>query len=147
MGFKELTADPNLYVKNFVLGGKPQQIILGVYVDDCLAAFSSHEATEWYMERLGKRFPVNPNSTGEITMEKPGLVLSMEVKYDRAAGVLTLRQNGATEALAAKIGVIDEPTRSQPITTAIQLPKLKVAEISQTESLSIVGSCLHICQV
>ena len=80
MGFKELTADPNLYVKNFVLGGKPQQIILGVYVDDCLAAFSSHEAMECYMERLGKQFPVN-----EITMEKPGLVLSMEVKYDRAA--------------------------------------------------------------
>jgi hypothetical protein len=80
MGFKELTTDPNLYVKNFVLGGKPQQIILGVYVDDCLAAFSSHEAMECYMERLGKQFPVN-----EITMEKPGLVLSMEVKYDPAA--------------------------------------------------------------
>ena len=75
MGFKELTTDPNLYVKDSVLGGKPQQIILGVYVDDCLAAFSSHEAMEWYMERLGKRFPVNPNSTGEITMDKPGLVL------------------------------------------------------------------------
>ena len=147
MGFKELTADPNLYVKNFVLGGKPQQIILGVYVDDCLAAFSSHEAMEWYMERLGKRFPVNPNSTGEITMEKPGLVLSMEVKYDRAAGILTLRQKGAIEALATKIGVIDKPPRSLPITAAMQLPKLKVAEISQTEYLSIVGSCLHICQV
>jgi hypothetical protein len=147
MGFKELTADPNLYVKDFVLGGKPQQIILGVYVDDCLAAFSSHEAMEWYMERLGKRFPVNPNSTGEITMEKPGLVLSMEVKYDRAAGVLTLRQKGAIEALAEKVGVIGMPPRSLPITAAIQLPKLKVAEISQTEYLSIVGSCLHICQV
>jgi hypothetical protein len=147
MGFTELTADPNLYVKNFVLGGKPQQIILGVYVDDCLAAFSSHEAMEWYMERLEKRFPVNPNSTGEITMEKPGLVLSMEVKYDRAAGILTLRQKGAIEALAAKIGVIGMPPRSLPITAAIQLPKLKVAEISQTEYLSIVGSCLHICQV
>ena len=80
MGFKKLTTDPNLYVKNFVLGSKPQQIILGVYVDDCLAAFSSHEAMECYMERLGKQFPVN-----EITMEKPGLVLSMEVKYDPAA--------------------------------------------------------------
>ena len=64
----------------FVLGGKPQQIILGVYMDDCLAAFSSHEATDYYMERLGKQFPVS-----EITIEKPGLVLSMKVKYDRAA--------------------------------------------------------------
>jgi hypothetical protein len=80
MGFKELTTDPNLYVKDSVLGGKPQQIILGVYMDDCLAAFSSHEATDYYMERLGKQFPVS-----EITMEKPGLVLSMKVKYDRAA--------------------------------------------------------------
>ena len=64
----------------FVLGGEPQQIILGVYVDDCLAAFSSHEATDYYMERLGKQFPVS-----EITMDKPGLVISMKVKYDRAA--------------------------------------------------------------
>ena len=47
MGFKELTTDPNLYVKDSVLGGKPQQIILGVYMDDCLAAFSSHEATDY----------------------------------------------------------------------------------------------------
>jgi hypothetical protein len=147
MGFRELTADPNLYVKNFVLDGKPQQIVLGVYVDDCLAAFSSREAKEWYMERLGKRFPVNPNSTGDITMEKPGLVLSMEVKYDRAAGIVTLRQKGAIEALAAKVGVTGMPPRSLPITAAIQLPKLKVAEVSQTEYLSIVGSCLHICQV
>ena len=51
-----------------------------MYVDDCLAAFSSHEAADYYMEQLGKQFPVN-----EITMEKPGLVLSVEVKYDRAA--------------------------------------------------------------
>ena len=70
------------------------------------------------MERLRKRFPVNPNITGEITMGKPGSVLSMEVKYDRAAGVLTLRQKGAIEALAAKIGVIDKPPRSLPITAA-----------------------------
>jgi hypothetical protein len=40
-------------------------------------------------------------------VEKLGLVLFMEIKYDRAAGVLTLRQKGAIEALAAKIGVID----------------------------------------
>ncbi len=71
----------------------------------------------------------------------------MEVKYDRAAGVLTLRQKGSIEALAAKIGVNGMHPRSLQTTAAIQLPKLKVAEISQTEYLSIVGSCLHISQV
>ena len=80
MGFKELTTDPNLYVKDSVLGGKPQQIILGVYVDDSLAAFSSRETADYYVERLGKQFPVS-----ETTMDKPGLVISMKVKYDRAA--------------------------------------------------------------
>jgi hypothetical protein len=98
IGFKELPTDPNLYVKNFALGGEPQQIILGVYVDDCMAAFSSHETMEWYTERLRKRFPVNPNSTG----------------------------------------VIDKPPRSLPITAAIQLPMLKVAEISQAEYLKVL---------
>ncbi len=42
MGFKELTIDPN--VKNFVLGGKPEHIVLSMYLDDCFVAFSSHEA-------------------------------------------------------------------------------------------------------
>ncbi len=67
-------------------------------------------------------------------MEKPGSVLFLEVKYDGAAEVLTLRQKGATEALVAKIGVLNKPPRSLPITATsygIQLPKLKVAEISQ----------------
>ena len=54
---------------------------------------------------------------------------------------------GAIEALAAKVGVIDKPPRLLPMATGTQLPKLKVAEVNQTEYLSIVGSCLHIRQV
>ncbi len=48
-----------------------------------------------------------------------------------------LRQKGAIEVLTSEIGVTDKPPSSLPITTAIQLPKMKVAEISQMEYIKI----------
>jgi hypothetical protein len=107
MGFKQFTGEPNLYRKVFTLNGKKEEILIGIYVDDCLIAASSEEARRWYMDRLSQRFPVNEKSSGLITVNDPGLVLSSE----------------------------------------FNLPKLKTAEVSQKEYLSIIGSCLHISQV
>jgi hypothetical protein len=147
MGFTEMTGEPNMYRKEFELNGKKEELILGQYVDDCLLAASSEEARRWFMERLEKRFPVNPKSTGVISFETPGLVLSMNVRYDAKKGVLQFDQKNAITALAEKIGVAELPPRSLPISDTVDLPKLDKAEVSQTEYLSIVGSCLHICQV
>ncbi len=99
------------------------------------------------MDRLQARFPVNPKSTGVITFDSPGLILSMRVRYDRDRGHLEFDQRAAIQALAAKYGVADLKPRSMPITLAVRLPKLAKPEIDPHEYLSIVGSCLHISQV
>ena len=147
MGFTEMTGEPNLYRKTFVLNGRAEELLLGQYVDDCVLASSSNEARLWFMERLEKRFPVNPKSSGLITFDTPGLVLSMHVRYDQEKGVLQFDQHDAIVAIARKIKVTDLPPRSLPITDTVDLPKLERAEVSQTDYLSVVGSCLHICQV
>ena len=146
-GFKEMTGEPNMYRKVFELNGRREEIILGQYVDDCLIASSSENARRWFMSKLEKRFPVNPKSSGIISINTPGLVLSMHVRYDIDKGILQLDQHDAIAALAKRIGVTDSAPRSLPITDTTILPKLDKAEVSQTEYLSIVGSCLHICQV
>jgi len=147
MGFKELTGDSNVYRKTFVLNGRAEEIIIGTYVDDSLILASSPEAREWLMVRMNQRFPVNPNSTGTISFEEPGLILSMNVRYDIVKGILQFDQRQSIEALAAKLGLVGAAPRSLPIAPDCDLPKLKTAEVDVIEYLSIIGSCLHICQV
>ena len=147
MGFTEFTGEPNMYRKVFELNGKREEIILGVYVDDLIIGSSSHEARLWFMNHLEARFPVNAKSTGVITFDQPGLVLSMHVRYDRERGILQIDQRSAIKALAAKYGVLDLPPRSMPIKPSVKLPKLSTAEVDPIQYLSIVGSCLHLSQV
>ena len=147
MGFVELTGESNLYRKVFKLNGKDEEILIGNYVDDNLMAFSSEAAQDWFMERFSSRFPVNPNSTGNITFDRPGLLLSMNIRYDRAKGILQFDQQNSIDALAAKYSVMDLPRRSMPITPSVTLHKQEKATVDVTEYLSIVGSCLHIAQV
>ena len=98
------------------------------------------------MSRLEARFPVNPKSTGVISFDSPGLVLSMQIRYDRNKG-LQFDQRSRIQSLAAKYGVKDLYRRTMPITPAVDLPKLAVAEVDPNEYLSIIGSCLHISQM
>ena len=147
MGFHELTGDNSLYRKRFILNGREETILLGCYVDDCVICCSSEEARQYFMKRLEHRFPVNAKSTGVIQGKKLGHILSMEVKYDKEKGVLSINQREAIEALARKHNLHKDAPRKLPITSDCQLPKLSAAEVSQTEYLSLVGSCLHIAQV
>ena len=147
MGFTELTGESNLYRKVFELNGQTEEILLGIYVDDCLIASSSEAARQWFMERLEARFPVNPNCSGVITFDSPGLVLSMNIRYDRERGILQFDQLNSIEAIAAKYSVMDLPRKSMPITPTVELLKQPKATVDQIEYLSIVGSCLHIAQV
>ena len=94
------------------------------------------------MSRLKARFPVNPKSTGSISFEEPGLLLSMNVRYNKEDGILQLDQRQAIELLATKLGVTSNPPRSLPISSELDLPKLKTAEVDAIEYLSIIGSCL-----
>jgi len=147
MDFKELTGEENLYVKNFEINGRMEQVIVGVYVDDLLIAASSEAARLHFMEKLNARFPVNPNATGLITFDKPGLVLSMRVRYDQSRGILELDQLPSIEALARKFDVTGLAKKSMPITASVLLPKLEKAEVDINTYLSVLGSCLHIAQV
>ena len=90
---------------------------------------------------------MNAKSTGLITYETPGLILSMNVRYDRERGILEFDQKAAIEALGARIGIQAMKPRTMPITSSVVLPKLPRAEVDQTEYLSLVGAMLHICQV
>ena len=147
MGFHELTGDNSLYRKRFILNGKEETILLGCYVDDCVICCSSEGARQYFMKRLEHRFPVNAKSTGVIRGKKLGHILSMEVKYDKKMGILSINQREAIEALARKHNLHKDAPRKLPITSDCQLPKLSVAEVSQRDYLSLVGSCLHIAQV
>jgi len=147
MGFTELTGEPNMYRKVFTLNGKREEILIGTYVDDSLMAYSSEEARTWFMSRLEKRFPVNPKSSGLITFDEPGLLLSMHIKYDRKGGILEFNQVDSVNALAKKYGLESQPSRKLPIGPKTVLNKLQVAEVSSTDYLSIVGPCLHTQQV
>ena len=146
--FEELSSEPNLYRKVFKLDdGTKQELLVGTYVDDCVIGASSEAARQWYLSRLSKRFPVNEKSTGIISFEEPGRILSMQVKYDIEKGILEFNQTEAIEALAKKFNVEKRKPRNLPIDPNVDLPKLKSAEVNTTDYMSIVGSCLHIAQV
>ena len=150
MGFTAMSGEPNLYRKSFTLNGVPSEIYVGQYVDDCLLAASSKEVLDWFLASLSKRFPVNPASSGYITWDKPGLLLSMHVRYDQEKGILQFDQQRAINLLAQKFkvnGVTDG--KSLPIRADINLPKLNAPEHKDfpNQYLSMIGSCLHICQV
>ena len=150
MNFAPMTGEPNLYRRAFVLNGKREEVFVGQYVDDCLVAASSQEALNWFNDKLKQRFPVNPKSSGYITSEDPGLLLSMQVKYDIEKGILQFNQERAIRALAEKYK-LDDPhqARTLPIAVKDELPKLTEPSDPSFPStfLSIIGSCLHICQV
>jgi hypothetical protein len=127
MGFVEMTGDTNVYLKRFKLDGRDEELVIGQYVDDSLILASSSEARKWLMDRLGKRFPVNASSSGEISFEEPGLLLGMNVRYSRTDGILQFEQRQAIERLAQKLGVTSLPPRTLPIAPDSDLPKLKAA--------------------
>jgi len=147
MGFTQLTSEPNLYRKTFMLNGKNEEILVGMYVDDAVVAASSEEARQWYLQMLAARFPVNEKSTGLISFDDPGRILSMHVRYDRQKGSLEFDQHEAIEALGLVNGVEKEKIRNLPIDPSIELPKLDTSEVNVTEYMSIIGSCLHLAQV
>ena len=147
MGFQEMTSESNMYRRKFILEGTEEEIIIGQYVDDCLIAGSSQKVIKWFLENMGKRFPINKKSSGTISEENPGLLLSMEVKYNQNKGILSFNQERAIEKLAQKLNIQDAAPRDLPIKDPDKLPKLTKPEVSQIEYLSIIGSCLHISQV
>ena len=139
-----MTGEQNLYRKVLVKDGVTHEL----YVDDCLIAASSQWILDWFLDRLKKRFPVNPSSSGQITVDNPGLLLSMNVTYDQPKGILRFDQRRAIEALATKLQLdLTKCYRLLPIASSTDLPKLDSAEISSIDYLSVIGSCLHISQV
>ena len=110
-----MTGDSNVYRKVFRLNGREEELVIGQYVDDSIILASSPEAQRWLMERLGKRFPVNPNSSGNISFDEPGLILSMNVRYDIIKGILQFDQCHAIEHLAKKLGLTESAPRTLPI--------------------------------
>ena len=78
-----------------MLNGKKEELLIGMYVDDAVIAASSEEARQWYLQRLAARFPVNEKSTGLISFDDPGRILSMHVRYDIQKGILEFDQHEA----------------------------------------------------
>mmetsp|Transcript_10928 Transcript_10928/g.14215 ORF Transcript_10928/g.14215 Transcript_10928/m.14215 type:complete len:372 (-) Transcript_10928:381-1496(-) len=124
MGFTELTGEPNMYRQSYTINGKEEELIIGQYVDDCLIAASSQQILDEFMKKLKARFPVNDKSSGEISVDDPGLLLSMQVKYDKQNGVLQFNQERAIETLAHKIQVTEDYPRKLPIRSPCELPKI-----------------------
>lgn len=145
--FKEFTGEPNLYRLHFELGDQLVEIIVGIYVDDCLIAATSINAFDWFITKLKGRFPVNPKSSGLITVNEPGFVLSMQVYYDINAGILEFNQIDAIETLAQKFKIVEQTPKRIPMSEKSELTKLEVATFDITQYLSVVGSLMHISQV
>ena len=155
MGFTPMAGEPSLYRKAFVLDGVASEILVGQYVDDCMLAASSQSVLGWFLTQLGDRFPVNPNSSGLISLSDPGFILSMHVHYDMQTGTLKLNQLASIEALAKKFNLTDPKTSLHKVKNCLPLhpddnmPKLDVEEKPGLSKvyLSMIGSCLHISQV
>ena len=148
MGFTQMTGEANMYRKAFMLDGKQEEIFIGQYVDDCLVVASSDKARKWFTDRLSARFPVNESSSGQVSMENPGLLLSMELLYDQRDGILTFNQSRAIDSLATKFDCKQPHIGGRvPLHPDLKLPKLEAAEVDVKQYMSIIGSCLHICQV
>ena len=62
--FSQMTGEQNLYRRVLVKDGVTHELYVGQYVDDCLIAASSQWILDWFLERLKKRFSVNPSSSG-----------------------------------------------------------------------------------
>jgi len=150
MNFTAMTGEQNLYRCCVNLNGIAEEIFVGQYVDDCLLAASSQTVLTWFLDALKARFPVNPKSSGFISPDDPGLILSMHVYYDMETGTLKFNQLQSVEALAKKFQLNDaQQQRALPIGTDDNLPKLTEPEskVILKDYMSIVGSCLHIAQV
>jgi hypothetical protein len=102
-----MTGEANLYRKAFKFNGQDAEIYVGQYVDDTLISASSDEVLQWFLKKLGARFPLNPKASGYITEDDPGLLLSMHVRYNRAKGTLQFDQRNAIESLAKKLQLND----------------------------------------
>mmetsp|Transcript_10932 Transcript_10932/g.14222 ORF Transcript_10932/g.14222 Transcript_10932/m.14222 type:complete len:245 (-) Transcript_10932:535-1269(-) len=79
----ELIGEPNMYRQSYTINGKEEELIIGQYVDDCLIAASSQQILDEFMKKLKARFPVNDKSSGEISVDDPGLLLSPQNPSDR----------------------------------------------------------------
>ena len=106
-GSRSSPGKPIYFAKVFELNGKQEEILLGVYIDDLLICSSSKEARLWFLSRLEARFSVNLKSTGVISYDSPGLVLLMQIRYDRDMGLLPFDQRSSITSLAAKHGAMD----------------------------------------
>ena len=63
----------------------------------------------------------------------------MQIRYDRNKGLLQFDQRFSITSLAVKYGVKDLQCRTMPITSAVDLPKLAVAEVSRPDIAYAVG--------
>ena len=129
MGFTQFIGEPNIFRKSF------------------RALWQAVGTSSWGICRGSSHLFLIRRSSVLVYEPARGFVLSMQIRYDRNKGLLQFDQRFSITSLAVKYGVKDLKRRTMPITPAIDLPKLAVAEVNPNEYLSIIGSCLHILQV
>jgi hypothetical protein len=75
----------------------------------------------------------------------------MHIYYDRPKGILHFNHRDAIDALAHKLGIASDRQKRKilPIDPHLDLPKYLAPQdgINSIDYLSVIGSCLHICQV
>ena len=77
---------------------------------------------------------MNPKSSGVISVEKPGLLLSMNARYNRHKGQVKFDQMNAVETLAESLDQTEKTKGAKPkhlpLSLSMRLPRPEKAEVS-----------------
>lgn len=130
-GLTPAHADPCVYVLHDPQGGL---LIVIIYVDDLIITGNSHVLINTFKLAISKRFHMK--DLGALRW-----VLGMEVRRDRAARTLELKQTAYFDILLNRFGMSDCHPTSTPIALG-ELPRLEGGKPDPLY-MSIVGSLMY----
>ena len=129
LGFRRLASDSCIFMRtdeSFAVDegsvDSVAKMYLSVYVDDVLMCCNSEALYRDVMDKLGNKFPINENDTGDASW-----LVGMNITRNRDDGWVMLSQEAAILKLADACGLTDTNPKATPMATD-PLPKLQEAE-------------------
>lgn len=140
IGFKQTTHDPCVFMKR----KRDRVLFTSVFVDDALIVGDPRMRAQ-FLHQLGKRFPVNPDSTRAADW-----LLGIKIDRNEDTGAIKITQTQAIINLAKACGLDFETRFHESPMVCGTLPKLQSAQVDKTNCInglsfrSVIGSLLFI---
>ena len=142
LGFKSITGDPCIFVRNDSRG----KIVVCTYVDDLTYACSNDQLAEEFLREMRTRFAIKEGEGAPVSW-----LLSMAVTQSLEEGYVRISQETYTQAIADKFLTKEEQERGMnirhPMLHSQPLTKCDVSQAihkSTFDYLSCIGSLLHL---